>query len=88
MTGDSDIRRILFNTLSYLSYSNRTEYREILDSVRKNETSIYFVEKPQIAKLDFNISQFNPEKKRKGITPDNLQTIESEITPFNPLHIQ
>ena len=41
ITRDSDIRRILFNTLSYLTYQHTFAYAGIVESVRDSRTRIY-----------------------------------------------
>lgn len=87
LTRDSDIRRILFYTQSYLSYFDKTEYKEILDSIVKNRIRIYYGTEIRNAHIDYESPKFSP-KSRARIPPEKLLLIESQIKPLNPFIAQ
>lgn len=83
LTRDSDIRRILYHTLSYLTYYHeheRPKYREILQSIKRWKIKVYHNTdvRSQLAELDYNSFKFN-HKKRIGIKSKTLDVIESQI---------
>ena len=80
LTRNSGIRRILFNTLSYLTYPDRSVYRGIIDSAaKKNNIRVYYVTGLNELRLDYDSSQFGLSKSRCRILPEKLQIIESQI---------
>ena len=83
---DSDLRRILFNTMSFLSIPNRREYREIVDSCKINRINVYYCEQPDKADLDFDSSQFGSHG-HKNISQETLRKIEADVRPYNPFLI-
>ncbi len=63
---DSDIRRILANTLSYLFYSEKSQFNDFLSQIRGNKIEVYFVSSFQQAKLVFDTDSFFPFRKISG----------------------
>ena len=80
LTRNSNIRRILFNTLSYLTYPDKSVYRGVIDSAtKKNNIRVYYVTGLNELRLDYDSSQFGLSKSRCRILPEKLQIIESQI---------
>jgi hypothetical protein len=71
---DSDIRRILANTLSYLFYSEKNQFNDFLSQIRGNKIEVYFVSSFQQAKLVFDTDSFCPSQKISGGVANNIDS--------------
>jgi 3D (Asp-Asp-Asp) domain-containing protein len=71
---DSDIRRILGNTLSYLFYSEKSQFNDFLSQIRGNKIEVYFVSSFQQAKLVFDTDSFCPSRKISGGVANNIDS--------------
>lgn len=78
LTRDSDIGRILVNTLSFLSYQSCQWYKEILSSVKRNEIKVYYMTGLGVAKVAERSSDFNGQRRGK-ISPETLKRVTSGI---------
>ena len=74
LTKDSDIRRILGNTLSYLFYSEKSQFNDFLSWIRANKIEVYFVSSFQQAKLVFDTDSFCPVRKISGEVTNNIDS--------------
>lgn len=84
LTRDRDIKRILFNTLSYVSYLGRKEYTEMMKSSARRGIKLYRTGRIGEANLAYDIKEFNPSEKRKEISPKKIREIFSATQPYNP----
>ena len=64
LTRDSDIRRILINTLAYMSLSDVKGFYDIRNTVKKNRIRIYYVTKSKRGDLVFDTSKFDHSRSR------------------------
>ena len=71
---DSDIRRILANTLSYLHYSKKSQFNDFLSQITMNKIEVYFISSFQQAKLVFDTDSFLPPRKISGKAANNIDS--------------
>ena len=79
LTRDSDIKRILRNTLFYLKNSGQQGYIEIISLLRKNPISLYHAEENMEAKLLIDSSWAYPFEVNNMVSPEKIRTISAEI---------
>ena len=76
-TRDSDIRRILINTLRYLSHPEAHNLGDMMEAVRENRVIIYYNAAPEQAEISLDTSQF----KLIGKLPlDRVKAINQTLT--------
>jgi len=78
LTRDSDIKRILKNTLSYLALSNAKEFNEFSSLTKTNEIRIYFVLDFKQAGFVFDSRSFDPLTIRKRFSEEVIDKINQE----------
>ena len=64
LTRDSDIKRILINTLAYMSLSDVKGLHDIHNTVKKNRIRIYYVIESKRGDLVFDTSEFDPSRSK------------------------
>ncbi len=67
LTRNSDIERILTNTLFYFFYSNRSQFNRFFSIVRTNKIGIYFVSNSRKGEFIFDSRNFLPSSKNKEV---------------------
>ncbi len=76
LTRDSDIRRILMNTLAYMSLSDVKGLYDILNTVKKNRIRIYYVTESERGYLVFDTSEFDPSRRK--LSREIIDSIDEE----------
>lgn len=78
LTKDSDIKRILKNTLSYLALSNAKDSNEFFSLTKTNGIRIYFVSDFKRAESVFDSRSFDPLTIRKRFSEEVIDKINQE----------
>lgn len=76
LTRDSDIRRILMNTLTYMSLSDVKGLHDIRNTVKKNRIRIYYVTESERGNLVFDTSEFDPSRRK--LSREIIDSIDKE----------
>lgn len=79
LTRDSDIKRILRNTLFYLNNSGNPGYLEIVPLLKENPISLYHVEEDKKARLLVDSSWSYPFEVNTVVSPEKIRIIDTEI---------
>ena len=80
LTRDSDIKRILRNTLFYLNNSGQQGYVEIVHLLRENPISLYHVEENKEARLIIDSSWAYPFEVNNIVSPEKIRTISVDLS--------
>ncbi len=88
LTRDSDIRRILMNTLAYMSLSDVKGLYDILNTLKKHRIRIYYVIESERGYLVFDTSKF--DSSRSKLSREIIDSIDEETrllenNPFTQL---
>lgn len=76
LTRDSDIRRILMNTLSYMSLSDVNGLHDIRNTVKKNRIRIYYIVESKRGYIAFDTSKFDPSRSK--LSREIIDSIDKE----------
>ncbi len=79
LTGDSDIKRILRNTIFYLAHSGHAGYREIINLVAKNPIKVYHIELPREAGISWDSSWNFSRGNISFISQERMAQIRAEL---------
>lgn len=79
LTRDSDIKRILRNTVFYIDHSSSAGYREIVSMIAKNPIKVYRMEGFKDARLNADSSWSGPLEISRIVSPQKIKIIDKII---------
>lgn len=80
LTRDSDMKRILINTLTYVSKSGSREFLDFLSALKRNRIRVYYATWLDEALIDFDTSEIDSYTKRADYIPPKLiKKINGEV---------